>query len=189
MLEQIRELARDSLFRPRVAARKLLKADLSAASLREAALLLACLSTISKALLLRYLLEFQTETSYQVTGSPIADAAVQFGSIYLAVYAVKVIGRCQFQDSMVIYVWFNLLFFTMSIFLMGLAVLLPALSIAFTLLMLGWAIWAVGKFWAELTRSGSAIAGFFVALSAMLVSSVLTVLIAETFGLPMLEIV
>ncbi len=63
----IRNLARDTLFRPRLAARALRDWTLSVATVTEAALLLACLSTLSKYLLLRYLTSLNFEEDVVVT--------------------------------------------------------------------------------------------------------------------------
>ncbi|HSF91049.1 MAG TPA: hypothetical protein VLA51_02475 [Paracoccaceae bacterium] len=193
MLDMIRNLARDTLFRPRLAARALRDWTLSVATVTEAALLLACLSTLSKYLLLRYLTSLNFEEDVVISGPPIGDVIVQFGAIYVASVTIQVLGRMFNRNipliqSLKLYIWFNLVFFVMATALLGLAAVLPAVAAAMSIALVLWSIYAVGQFWAEMLGGNNPILGFVLVLTAMILASILTVLAADVIGIPMMEL-
>ena len=188
------ELARESFFRPRTAAPKLIGLNLSRNVIIQAAMLLAVLTVLSQYLLFVFV-QTQATDIWKVSFSmPLIDVAVQFVTAFFVSQIVVILARgirieVAFSDAMAVYLWFNFLLVVLLAVMILASFLIGAAGMIFILFTIVWGPYCLAVFWSELLGTKNLFLGFVVAIVAFLLASAISVIVVGFLGLPVMEIV
>ena len=188
------ELARESFFRPRTAAPKLIGLNLSRNVIIQAAMLLAVLTVLSQYLLFVFV-QTQATDIWKVSFSmPLIDVAVQFVTAFFVSQIVVILARgirieVAFRDAMAVYLWFNFLLVVLLAVMIFASFLIGAAGMIFILFTVVWGPYCLAVFWSELLGTKNLFLGFVVAIVAFLLASAISVIVVGFLGLPVMEIV
>ncbi len=187
------DLLRKSVTQPGEAARVLASVKLSTSEIAQAALLLALVSVVARYGLLWFLVSLSPTPAYLTDYAVWADVAMQFGGIYLAIFATVILGRAMgamipFPKAAATYIWFNLLVTLGSLLMLGAFYLLGGVGMLVSLAVGIWALWAMAHFWSMLLGRDNLLLGLVLGVVSILLASTITVVVVGMLGLPVMEI-
>lgn len=188
------ELARESFFRPKTAAPELIGLNIPRNKLIEAAMLLAVLTVLSQYLLFLFI-QAQGAGAWGVSFSvPFVDVGLQFANAFIASQIVVLMARVlrvnvSFVDSLVVYLWFNLLLIVLMGLMIATSFFFGIMGIVIILFTIFWGPYTLAVFWSELLETKNLLLGFVVAVVAFLLASAVLVIIAGILGLPVMGII
>jgi len=188
-----RDFTRKSVTHPGEAARLLLTLRLGTLALVQAILALALVSVILRYLLLDFII---ANTAQDLTVGEyfvLADIFMQLVGIITAIFiilgAVRVFGMTRgFAPVATIYVWYNLLVSVASLGILATFYLFGALVVILSAAVAIWALWAMAHFWSALLGRDNLLAGLGLGVASLLLSSSVTVYLANVLGLPVMGI-
>ncbi len=187
------DLVRQSLTRPAEAARVLVALKLSNAEVLQATALLAVLSVIARYGLFGFLVAYSPTPVGLTDYNVVADLAMQFGGVYLAILTIIILARgmgarVAFADAAAVYIWFNLML-TLASFVMLLAFYaLGSIAVLVSAAVGIWGLWAMAHFWAVLVARDNLLVGLGLGLVSVLIASSVTVVVVGVLNLPVMEI-
>ena len=149
------ELAKDSLLRPRVAARRLLRLNVGQAQLLQLAVLVTCLGIILAYAALRLSSGSVDAVSAWVLDTPLLGALVEFGImavIAVLTYRVGALfgGTGTFWDAVALVIWLNTMLLLIQIAQLLTLATVPSLAAVLAIFAVFWALWAYANFVTEL---------------------------------------
>jgi hypothetical protein len=169
------ELVIDSLRRPRLAARRVLDAGLSGATVIEAALLVTCAGIVLGYLALRASPDGVDVVSTAILAHPLLGAAAQLAAMAVVIFLTVQIGRLfggrgELWGAAALIVWLNAMLVLVQAGQVVALALLPPLAAVLAIVATVWTLWAYANFIAELHgfRSPAIVLGATVLTGMML---------------------
>jgi hypothetical protein len=149
------QLVKDSLLRPREAARRILAAGVPAAVAVEAAVLVTCVGVVLGYLALMMDPDAIDVVSASILGRPLLGALVQLVALGVVVVLTVRIGRLfggggGYADALALVVWLNAVMVLVQALQLAALAVLPLLAAAMAIATILWALWAFASFVAEL---------------------------------------
>jgi len=149
------QLVKDSLLRPREAARRILAAGVPAAVSMEAAVLVTCAGVVFGYLALMVDRDAIDVVSASILGRPLLGALVQLAALAVVVVLTVRIGRLfggvgGHADALALVVWLSAVMVLVQVVQLVALAVLPLLAAAIAIATILWAFWAFASFVAEL---------------------------------------
>ncbi|HYI84069.1 MAG TPA: YIP1 family protein [Acetobacteraceae bacterium] len=149
------QLVKDSLLRPREAARRILAAGVPAAVSMEAAVLVTCAGVVLGYLALMVDRDAIDVVSASILGRPLLGALVQLAALAVVVVLTVRIGRLfggvgGHADALALVVWLSAVMVLVQVVQLVALAVLPLLAAAIAIATILWAFWAFASFVAEL---------------------------------------
>jgi hypothetical protein len=154
-LHMWKDLVVDSIVRPRVAARRVLAADVPRDELLLAAVLVSCLGVVLGFFAVLMSPEAVDMVSAAVIGNPILGAGAQLAVMAVAVFLTVRIGRLfggkgDLRGALALVVWLNAMMVLIQVVQLVALALLPPVAALLAIVTVFWALWAYANFIAEL---------------------------------------
>jgi hypothetical protein len=149
------DLVRDTLVRPRSAARRVLGLNIGLATLLEAAVAISCLGMVLGYLAFSHSPGAVDALTAAVLGNPLVGAAVQLAAMALIVVLVVRVGRLfggygDVWGALMIVVWLNGIMVLLQALQLAAMVLFAPVAVLIALASFIWAVWAFASFVGEL---------------------------------------
>ncbi len=193
MPKKFSDLVRESVFRPKDAARYIVALEVPKRTIIEAAVLMSILVSVFQYGVLQVIGELSENNLTTVFPYPFLDVAMQFVSIYVVNFLIVILARgagikVDLYEAIKVYLWFNfVLTLMMATTIMGIFALGPFV----TILGIGLVFWVpfmVMSFWSVLLNSNLGV-GFVVPIVAFIIASAFTTILASALNLPLMEYV
>jgi len=190
---QFGQLVRDSLLKPRDAARALLGVSLSDAVILQGALLSGILSVIALIAVYTSLATISPEVQAPHVPMIFADVTLAVLTVFVTSFVVVVLAKgvnadVSLRQSLTFYIWFGMvesgmmIAISLALFLLGPVGILSFLAAGV------WGIWAMGLFWTILLQRDGYFTGLLVIILASLIAVTILSILAAALNLPVMEL-
>ncbi len=150
-----KDLALESIVRPREAARKILRLNLPVEVVLQAAVAVICAGMVLAYLSVRLSPGSVDPVASAIVGDPLVGALIQFFVLLVVTVLSFRVGRAfggtgDLRQAFTLVVWLNVVLLLIQVVQVVMLVILPPLAALLAMAAIGWTLWALANFLCEL---------------------------------------